>query len=123
VSRRLALVFGAYPDHCDAGKPHLDRENVPVPTVTDGSKQIAPEVYCPPGTARRVGNLPITANSGVHSADDVVLTAMGPGADVFRGHIDNTRVFHAMARALGLGAEAPPTGTAAATNGQSTSAR
>jgi alkaline phosphatase len=41
----------------------------------------------------------------VHAAEDVVLTAMGPGADVFHGRVDNTFVFHAMARALGLGAE------------------
>jgi alkaline phosphatase len=94
-----------------------------VPAAPDAPKQNGTEVYCAPGAARKIGNLPITANSGVHSADDVVLTAMGPGADVLRGHIDNTQVFHAMARALGLGADAPPTGTAAATRGQSTSAR
>ena len=52
---------------------------------------------------RRAGNLPFDANSGVHAADDVVLTAMGPGAEQFRGRIDNTRVFRAMATALGLG--------------------
>jgi alkaline phosphatase len=40
----------------------------------------------------------------VHSADDVVLTAMGPGAELFRGRLDNTRVFRVMATALGLGA-------------------
>ena len=56
-----------------------------------------------PGAARKIGNLPITARNGVHAADDVVLTAAGPGADVFRGRVDNTFVFRAMARALGLG--------------------
>jgi alkaline phosphatase len=57
------------------------------------------------GAARKVGNLPFFARAGVHSADDVVLTASGPGADLFHGRIDNTHVFRAMARALGLGAE------------------
>jgi alkaline phosphatase len=38
----------------------------------------------------------------VHVADDVVLTAMGPGAELFRGRIDNTAVFRIMATALGL---------------------
>jgi alkaline phosphatase len=33
----------------------------------------------------------------------VVLTAMGPGAELFRGRIDNTRVFRVIATALGLG--------------------
>jgi len=48
------------------------------------------------------GNLPFTQRQGVHSADDVVLIAMGPGAELFRGHMDNTRVFRVMAAALGL---------------------
>ena len=42
-------------------------------------------------------------NTGVHAADDVILTAMGPGAEQFRGRIENTRVFRVMATALGLG--------------------
>jgi alkaline phosphatase len=32
----------------------------------------------------------------------VVLTATGPGAEQFRGRIDNTRVFRIMTTALGL---------------------
>jgi alkaline phosphatase len=49
-----------------------------------------------------VGNLPTDANSGVHSADDVILTAMGPGSEMFHGRLDNTFVFRAMTTALGL---------------------
>jgi alkaline phosphatase len=122
VSRRLALVFGAFPDYCDAGKPYLGGENAPTTPAPDGEKHVANEVYCVPDAARKIGNLPITANNGVHSADDVVLTALGPGSEVFRGRIDNTRVFAAMARALGLGTEVTQTGSNAS-NGQSTSAR
>jgi alkaline phosphatase len=96
VARRLALVFAAYPDFCDAGKPNLAG---PV----DLSKASPNEVYCAPGTALRVGNLPLTSRVGVHSGDDVVLTATGPGAEVFHGHVDNTMVFRAIALALGLG--------------------
>ena len=51
---------------------------------------------------RRTGNLPFNMNAGVHAADDVILTAMGPGSEQFRGRIENTRVFRAMATALGL---------------------
>ena len=29
VSRRLALVFAAYPDYCDPGRPYMQGENVP----------------------------------------------------------------------------------------------
>src|SRR5262249_18003763 len=35
VSRRLAFVFGAFPDYCDLGRPYLDGQNVPaVPGAT-----------------------------------------------------------------------------------------
>ena len=103
VSRRLAFVFGAFPDYCDTGHPHLDGENVPA--VSGPSRDfVANEKYCDvPGAARRSGNLPFNVNSGVHAADDVVLTAAGPGADMFHGRIDNTRVFRIIATALGLG--------------------
>jgi alkaline phosphatase len=63
------------------------------------TKNIAP----PLGAARRAGNLPFGVAAGVHAADDVVLTATGPGSELFRGRIDNTRVFRNIATALGLG--------------------
>ncbi|NVO14772.1 MAG: alkaline phosphatase [Rhodoplanes sp.] len=102
VSRRLAFMFGSYPDWCETGHPYLSGENVPA--VAGPNKDfIANEAYCNvPGAARREGNLPQSAPQGVHSADDVVLTATGPGSELFRGRIDNTRVFRIMATALGL---------------------
>jgi alkaline phosphatase len=108
VSRRLAFVFAAYPDHCDAGKPYVAGENQPTTPGPDGKTNLANEANCKPQATRKFGNLPLGAPSGVHSADDVILTAMGPGADQFRGRIDNTRVFRAMAIALGLGSAAKP---------------
>jgi alkaline phosphatase len=103
VSRRLAFVFGAFPDYCDTGHPSLDGENVPAVPGPDHTF-VANEKYCnQPGAARRTGNLPFAVPAGVHAADDVVLTAMGPGSEQFHGRIDNTRVFRIMATALGLG--------------------
>jgi alkaline phosphatase len=103
VSRRLAFVFGAFPDYCDLGHPYLDGENVPAVTGATKGTHVANEKYCnTPGAARRTGNLPFAASQGVHSADDVVLTATGPGAELFRGHMENTRVFRVMVTALGL---------------------
>ena len=102
VSRRLAFMFGSYPDYCDTGHPYMDGENVPAVRGAD-KDYVANEAYCSyPGAARRTGNLPPSAPQGVHSGDDVVLTASGPGAELFRGRIDNTRVFRIMATALGL---------------------
>jgi len=105
VSKRLAFTFGAYPDHCTSGKPFLAGEFVPAkPSAADTQTQVANEEYCGPTATRMQGNLPITANSGVHSADDVILTATGPGSEQFRGHMENTRVFRAIVGALALGA-------------------
>ena len=52
----------------------------------------------------RAGNLPHSAPQGVHSGEDVILTASGPGAERVRGFLDNTDVFRIIADALGLGA-------------------
>jgi alkaline phosphatase len=43
-------------------------------------------------------------NADVHSEEDVILTATGPGSDRVRGQMDNTEVFRVMVEALGLGA-------------------
>jgi alkaline phosphatase len=103
VSRRLAFMFGATPDYCDLGRPYLDGENVPAVAGATTETFVANEKYCNvPGAVRRTGNLPFNASQGVHAADDVLLTAMGPGAETLRGRIDNTRVFRAMVNALGL---------------------
>jgi len=104
VSRRLAFVFAGFPDHCASGKPYLAGPFKP--TEEKDKQAVANEVYCTPQATRMQGNLPFTQPQGVHSADDVVLTATGPGSELFRGHMDNTAVFRVMATALGLGARA-----------------
>lgn len=100
VTRRLAFVFAGFPDHCTQGKPFL--EGPFVPTQEKERTAVANEAFCLQQSTRVQGNLPITAMQGVHSADDVLLTAVGPGAELFRGRMDNTRVFFVMATALGL---------------------
>jgi alkaline phosphatase len=100
VSRRLAFVFAGFPDHCASGKPYLSGPFKPAEEKERVA--VANEAFCTPGSTRRQGNLPFTQPQGVHAADDVVLTAMGPGSEMFKGRIDNTRVFRVMATALGL---------------------
>ena len=104
VSRRIAMNFGTYPDWCFNTKPYLDGENVPAVAGLIPGTYIANEKYCIlPGAVRIPGNLPTNVNAEVHSGDDVVLTAMGPGSEQFNGRIDNTRVFRFIANALKLG--------------------
>ncbi len=106
VSRRLRLTFGAYPDHYDTFRPFMDGEFVPTIRNADGV-MVANEKYkSVPGAVLREGNLPNKgargANSGVHSGDDVVLTAIGPGAEKVHGQMENTEVFRVIAEALAL---------------------
>jgi len=101
VSRRLAFVFAGFPDHCASGRPSLGGPFKPTEEKDD--KAVANETYCTPKATRMEGNLPFTQRQGVHAADDVVLTALGPGAELFKGRVDNTFIFKVMATALGLG--------------------
>lgn len=92
----LAVQFANHPDF---------NENYrfkPVPTVpaimADGKAIANPKIE---GELSR-GNIPAKADQEVHSADDIVLNAGGPGSEYFKGVMDNTEVFFGMVRALGL---------------------
>jgi alkaline phosphatase len=106
VSRRLAFIFGGVPDHCTTGKP-AQSPDWPTQSAKKGEGYVANEKLCGVGATRVLGNLPALIAGGVHAADDVILTADGPGSEQFRGHMENTRVFRAIATALGLSSAAP----------------
>jgi len=55
-----------------------------------------------PGVVLRFGNLPAMMGASVHSGEDVILTATGPGSERVHGSIDNTDVFRVIADTLGL---------------------
>lgn len=102
VSRRLAVFYSAFPDYCETFRPSLDGQRVPA--VRQGETYVANEELCrQAGSLRREGNMPRSVNQGVHSVDDGILRAWGPGSERFHGFIDNTYVFRGMAEALGLG--------------------
>lgn len=104
VSRRIALNFGTYPDNCFNARPYLEGENVPAVAGATPNTFVANEKNCTrPGAVRITGNIPFDGNTETHSGDDVLLTAMGPGSEMFHGHMPNVRVFKVIATALGLG--------------------
>jgi len=103
VSRRLAMFYASFPDYYESYKPNLDGARVPAVRSGSGGPYVANEKLNTPGAQLRVGNLPHDAEQGVHSADDALLRAIGPGSDRLHGFVDNTFVFRAMAEALGLG--------------------
>ncbi len=104
VSRRLAIFSATSPDYYETFRPQLEAPNLPFVPGTEPGTFVANEAYkSSPGAMFRLGNLPRMANASVHSAEDVILTATGPGSERVRGQIDNTDVFRIMAEALGLG--------------------
>ena len=103
VSRRLAMFYASFPDYYESFKPSLNGIRVPAVRSGPGGPYVANEKENVPGAQLRIGNLPRDAEQGVHSVDDALLRATGPGSDRLHGFIDNTFVFRAMAEALGLG--------------------
>ncbi|MEH2586181.1 alkaline phosphatase [Bradyrhizobium sp. AZCC 1721] len=105
VSRRLAIFSASLPDHYETFRPKLDDPNQPTVKGDDPATFKANEKYKDvPGAVLRPGNLPAMVGASVHSGEDVILTAAGPGSQRVRGSMDNTEVFRVMADALGLAA-------------------
>lgn len=102
VSKRLMMYLGNFPDHYETFGPKLDGQFVPAVQGADG-KYVANEAYKDvPGAMLRVGNIPSDVNAGTHSIDDEVLQADGPGAEAFRGYMENSDVYRVLAEALAL---------------------
>jgi alkaline phosphatase len=102
VSKRLMLYFGNYPDYYETFRPKLDGPFVPAVQDADG-KYVANDVYKDvPGATLRTGNIPSDINAGTHSIDDEVLQASGPGAEGFRGYMENSDVYRIMVEAMAL---------------------
>lgn len=104
VSKRLAFFYGNYPDHYETLHPKLDATFKPA-VKDEAGKYVANSKYIQmqEDSIHMPGNLPSNQAVGVHTADDAVLNAMGPGSEKFRGFMDNTEVFRVMVDALGLG--------------------
>lgn len=101
--KRLAVFFGAHPDFYETYG--VDKAKTFSPTVKNEKGQyVANEQYKKVEGAHFVeGNLPRTESQGVHTVDDLVVTARGPNADQIRGFMNSTEIFRVMAEALALG--------------------
>ena len=106
VSRRLAIMSASLPDHYETLRPKLDNPNDPTEKGDEPGTFKANEKYKnAPGSMLRLGNLPAMMGASVHSGEDVILTATGPGSDRVKAAMDNTEVFRVMVDALGLAAK------------------
>jgi alkaline phosphatase len=106
VSKRIAFFYGNYPDHYETLHPKLDGTFVPAVKSDSGAYVANPKYIQLQEDAIHVGgNLPSHQDSGVHTADDALLNAQGPGSEKFKGFMDNTEVFKVMVESLGLGSK------------------
>lgn len=97
----LAVQYANAPDHYENYR-FQDRPTDPALKGSDGKVHANPN-RAPQGARLVEGNLPTAdETSEVHSADDVVLMAGGPGSEYFHGVMDNTEVFFGILRALGI---------------------
>ena len=103
VSRRIAIFSASLPDHYETFRPKLDNPNKPTVAGKNADTYVANEQYKEvPGAVLRLGNLPALVDASVHSGEDVILTATGPGSERVHGSMDNTEVFRVIAAAFGL---------------------
>lgn len=93
----LAVQFANHPD-CNENYRFKAVPTDPAIMGKDGKAIANPQIS---GELLR-GDIPASADQEVHSADDIVLNAGGPGSEYFKGVMDNTEVFFGMVRALGL---------------------
>ncbi|MBO9653777.1 alkaline phosphatase [Agrobacterium sp. SOY23] len=105
VSRRLFLNANNGPDHYETFRPKLDGPFTPA-VQNEKKEYVANEQYKDvPGAVFVSGIIPKSSDSGVHAVDDVVLQAEGPGAEGFRGYMEQSDVYRGLAEAFALGAK------------------
>ncbi|MEA4845929.1 MAG: alkaline phosphatase [Clostridiaceae bacterium] len=96
----LAIGWGNHPDYVEDFKYSSKPGS---PAVTIDGEAVANFEGSKNGGVFIAGNLPLSDNQEVHSADDVPLTAYGAGSEYFdKAIIDNTDVFFGIINALGL---------------------
>jgi alkaline phosphatase len=106
VSRRLAIFANNFPDYYETFRPKLDGPFVPA-VQNEKKEYVANEAYKDlPGAVLRTGNLPKSSDTAVHAVDDVVLQADGPGAEDFRGYMEESDIYRVLADALALAPQA-----------------
>ncbi|WP_026789555.1 alkaline phosphatase [Pleomorphomonas oryzae] len=102
-SRRLAMFVSNYPDHYETFNPKLDGPFEPA-VKNEKGEYVANEKYKDvPGAIFVEGNLPKDESTGTHTVDDVVLQAAGPGADEFKGYMEESDVYKVLADTFALG--------------------
>lgn len=92
-----------YPDHYETWGPKLDGPFQPA-VQNENGEYVANDAYKDlPGAVFREGNLPKDNDTAVHAVDDIVLQAAGPGAEAFKGYMEQSDVYKILADVFALG--------------------
>lgn len=103
VSKRLAIFSSNYPDYYETFRPKLDGPFVPA-VQNEKKEYVANAAYKDvPGAVFREGNLPKKGgDTAVHTVDDVILQASGPGSEAFKGYLEQSDVYRIIADAMAI---------------------
>ncbi|CDZ28861.1 alkaline phosphatase [Neorhizobium galegae] len=105
VSRRLFLAANNGPDHYETFRPKMDGPFVPA-VQNEKKEYVVNEQYKNvPGAVFVQGNIPKSGDSGVHSVDDIVLQAAGPGSEGFKGYMEQSDIYKVLADTFALGSK------------------
>lgn len=107
VAPRIAMFANNYPDYYETWGPKLDGPFTPAIKNEKDEYEANAEYKDVPGAVLREGNLPKSADSAVHSVDDVLLQASGAGAERFHGYMEQSDVYRVIAEALALAPSQP----------------
>ncbi|MFT0859271.1 alkaline phosphatase [Ancylobacter sp. G4_0304] len=106
VSRRLMLFANNFPDYYETFRPKLDGPFEPA-VQNEKKEYVANQAYKDvPGAVLREGNLPRSSDTAVHAVDDVVLQVTGPGAEGFRGYMEQSDVYRVLMEVMAVGPQA-----------------
>ena len=102
-SKRLAVFFGAHPDYYETYRPYPDKTFNPA-VKNEKGEYVADDTYKNVEGGHFVeGNLPRNESQGVHTVDDLVVTARGPRSEEIKSFMNSTEIFRVMAEAMALG--------------------
>lgn len=102
-SKRLAVFFGAHPDYYETYRPYPDKTFNPA-VKNEKDEYVADDTYKNVEGGHFVeGSLPRNESQGVHTVDDLVVTARGPRSEEIKGFMNSTEIFRVMAEAMALG--------------------
>ncbi|MFP5076497.1 alkaline phosphatase [Rhizobium sp. YIM 134829] len=102
VSKHLAIFANNGPDHYETFKPKLDGPFEPAVKNDKGEYVANPAYKDVPGAVFVEGNLPRDQDTGVHAVDDVVLQSTGPGAEEFKGYMEESDIYRVLVDALAI---------------------